>query len=55
MATLNGWQRLWVVVTVFWEVAVLSVSYVNWPTPSASLREHVQITLMFWVIPPVFL
>ena len=23
MATLNGWQQLWVFVTVFWEVAVL--------------------------------
>jgi hypothetical protein len=38
MATLNGWQRLWVVVTVFWTVVVLSVSYATWPSPSASFR-----------------
>ena len=38
MAKLNGWQRLWVLVTVFWTVAVLSVGYLNWPTPSATLR-----------------
>ena len=41
MAALNGWQRLWVVLTVFWTVAVLSVSYAaGWPSPSASLREQ---------------
>ena len=38
MAALNGWQRLWVVVTVFWTVAGLSVSYVLWPGPSSDLR-----------------
>ncbi|MBN4048042.1 hypothetical protein JYU09_00500 [bacterium AH-315-O15] len=39
MATLNGWQRIWVVFTVFWTVVVLSISYGNWPSPSGSLRE----------------
>ena len=68
MAKLNGWQRLWVVFTVLWTVAVLSVGYGNWPSEAMAayygierqaLRdqrvEHVQITLVFLAIPPVFL
>jgi hypothetical protein len=41
MATLNGWQRLWVVLTVFWTVGWLSISYATWPSPSSSreIRE----------------
>src|SRR6266699_4210330 len=31
-AQLNGWQRLWVVVTMLWLLAVLGMSYLNWPT-----------------------
>ena len=38
MATLNGWQRLWVVFTVFWTVGGLSISYATWPSPSDYLR-----------------
>jgi hypothetical protein len=37
MVALNGWQRLWVAVTVFWTVAVPSVGYATWPSPSACL------------------
>jgi len=35
MAILDGWQRLWVAVAVFWTVGGLSIGYVNWPSPSA--------------------
>jgi len=38
MAKLNGWQRLWVVVTVLWTVGGLSISYATWPSPSDYLR-----------------
>lgn len=30
--TLNGWQRLWVLVSVFWLVPVLFLAYQWWPT-----------------------
>ena len=36
--TLNGWQRLWVVVTGLWILLVLTTSYANWPGPRSSLR-----------------
>jgi hypothetical protein len=28
----NGWQRLWIVVSVLYLVAVLAIGYLNWPT-----------------------
>ena len=35
---LNGWQRLWVVFTVAWTLAVCLVGYANWPRPTDYLR-----------------
>jgi hypothetical protein len=28
---LNGWRRLWVVITVLWSIPVAGFAYTNWP------------------------
>jgi hypothetical protein len=38
---LNGWQRLWIVLSVLWLMVVLGVGYVRWPlTPAAFTRSE---------------
>ena len=36
--TLNGWQRLGVVVTGLWILLVLTITYASWPGPRSGLR-----------------
>ena len=36
--SLNGWQRLGVVVTGLWILLVLTISYASWPGPHFGLR-----------------
>ena len=38
MAALNGWLRLWVVVTGLWILLVLTMSYANWHGRRSGLR-----------------
>lgn len=35
--TLNGWQRLWVVLGVLWGLCLLVISFTLWPMPSVYL------------------
>jgi hypothetical protein len=43
-AKLNGWQRLWIVLSVLWFVPVLGVSYLWWPTgPPDSFWERADL------------
>jgi hypothetical protein len=38
---LNGWQRLWVVVSMLWRLVVRLIVFTAWPMPS-SAEEHIR-------------
>jgi hypothetical protein len=42
---LNGWQRLWVLITVLWMIAVVSVSYLLWPVAGSIQNSDVYAQL----------
>jgi hypothetical protein len=41
---LNGWQRLWVVISIIYILPVLSIAALAWPTPEATSHQDAFIS-----------
>jgi len=48
---LNGWQRLWVVLSILYLLAVIFVASLMWPNSSQEQLEVVLDSLLVWVLP----
>ena len=55
-ARLNGWQRLWIVLTVAWTMINLYYFWHNWQyrhLPGFSKLELIGEVLLSWLVPPI--
>jgi hypothetical protein len=51
---LNGWQRLWIVVTLGWAVCIALFVWAGWPLAKVD-ADVIGSALIVWIVPSVSL